>query len=144
VRRVKLVQLSALAQQLDDAPRQIASTPSWFSRGQNGLHCCPAKYSPFVKHIGEILFHRTVSGQPDAMPTPLDVLRDASSQFTRLERHGSKAVLFLADDPATALYRVVTGCVKLLRSMPDRRCQILRFCGPGQVSSHDCADRARC
>ena len=36
-------------------------------------------------------------------------------------------------DPATALYRVVTGCVKFLRSMPDGRCQILRFCGPGQM-----------
>jgi CRP/FNR family transcriptional regulator len=74
-----------------------------------------------------------LSRQPDAMPTMLDALRDASSQFTRLERHGRGAVLFLADDPATALYRVVTGCVKLLRSMPDGRCQILRFCGPGQV-----------
>jgi CRP-like cAMP-binding protein len=73
------------------------------------------------------------SRQPDAMPTMLDALRDASSQFTRLERHGRGAVLFLADDPATALYRVVTGCVKLLRSMPDGRCQILRFCGPGQM-----------
>ena len=67
------------------------------------------------------------------MPTPLDALRDVSSQFRRLERRGSKAVLFLTDDPATALYRVVTGCVKLLRSMPDGRCQILRFCGPEQV-----------
>jgi CRP-like cAMP-binding protein len=67
------------------------------------------------------------------MPTPLDALWSATSQFMRLERHSRGAVLFLADDPATALYRVVTGCVKLLRYMPDGRCQILRFCGPGQV-----------
>jgi CRP/FNR family transcriptional regulator len=67
------------------------------------------------------------------MHTPLTALWAASSQFRKSERHDRKVMLFAPDDPATTLYRVEAGCVKLLKSLPDGRCQILRFCGPGQV-----------
>ena len=43
----------------------------------------------------------------------------------------SKEVIYLCESAATRLFRVEEGYVKISRYLPDGRCQILQFCGPG-------------
>lgn len=55
------------------------------------------------------------------------------AQSARWRTYAPGAVIFLEGDSATALYYIQTGWVKVVKSSPDGREQILHFLGPGEV-----------
>jgi CRP/FNR family transcriptional regulator len=54
-------------------------------------------------------------------------------KFSRRHHWGRHQLLFRADDPATALYRVTSGVLAVSIAMPDARRQIVVFLFPGDI-----------
>jgi CRP/FNR family transcriptional regulator len=61
--------------------------------------------------------------------------------INRLACFDAKAVLFLQDEPAQAVYNITEGAVRLLRLLPDGRRQIVGFALPGDFLGLSLADR---
>lgn len=73
-----------------------------------------------------------------------DADQSALSDASSLVRLPARGAVFREDDRATAVFTLVDGAAKLLRTLPDGRQQIIGFRFPGDLIGYTARDRYPC